>query len=157
MNTPPRDELFDTLRTAWSRWDPPPADLVDTILVAIAMDDIDHEYEALTLVGSDSQLAGARGESASHRVLIEFRAGELTVLVRVGADPDGHRLDGWVSPSTGGSVTLMQGDTATIAEIDVQGRFEMTTAISGLSRLAVTPRLDGRPSQGEFRTTLFEL
>lgn len=156
MNTP-HDELFDTLRSAWSRWDPPPADLVDTILVSIAMDEIDHEYEALTLIARDTQLVGARGDSASDRVLIEFRAGDLTVLIRVSAHPDGHRLDGWVSPSSGGSVTLMQGDTATTTEIDRQGRFEVTTTISGLCRLAVTPQLDGRPPQGEFRTTLFEL
>lgn len=159
------DPLLATLRAAWGQWDPPPADLAETILVAIAMEDFDTDYELLSLVNRHDHLAGTRtGASDAGRVLIEFRSATLSVLVRVSAEGARHqRLDGWVTPAGGGSVTVVQGDTATTTPLDAHGRFEVPVTGRGLTRLVVQP--DPGPDttphpdadSPEFRTTLFEI
>jgi len=45
----------------WDAYDPMPADLVEQVLVAVATEDLDAEYELLHLVSRTSELAGARG------------------------------------------------------------------------------------------------
>lgn len=156
--TDDRDPLFATLRAAWQEWDPPPPDLVDTILVAIALDDLDADYELLTLVNRHDHLAGTRHAPDADRVLIEFRSAALTVLVRVSHETGGaQRLDGWVTPATGGSVTVVQGGHSAMAVIDSFGRFEVPGARPGLTRLLIAPHTDPAPTPREFRTTLFEI
>lgn len=156
--TDDRDPLFDTIRAAWQEWDPPPPDLVETILVAIALDDIDADYELLTLVNRHDHLAGTRHTPDADRVLIEFRSAAITVLVRVSHEPGGEqRLDGWVTPASGGSVTVVQGDHSATAVIDSHGRFDVPGAKPGLTRLVIAPRAEPAPVPGEFRTTLFEI
>lgn len=153
-----RDPLLDAVRAAWERWDPPPADLADTVLVAIAMDDIDADYEFLTLVQRDAHLAGTRHDGVSDRILIELRSGTLTVLVRVSREPTGtRRLDGWVAPASGGLVTLVQDDRSVAAVIDANGRFDIPDARPGLTRLVVSPDAGPEAPLGEFRTTVFEI
>lgn len=152
------DPLLTAIHDGWARWDPPPQDLADTILVGLAMADLDADYELLTLVNRHDHLAGTRSASTdANRVLIEFRSGDLTVLVRVSQDhPSGvHRLDGWVTPASGGEVTVVQGDRATTVPLDENGRFAVPTAGPGLAQLIVRPVSDA--ADGELRTTLFEI
>lgn len=150
-----RDPLLDTVRDAWQRWDPLPEDLVDTVLVGLALDDLDAQYELLTLVTRNTDLAGARAV-ADERVLIEFRADGLSVLVRVSHHGSGRRLDGWVTPATGGTVGITHGERTTTVPIDGNGRFDLPDARPGLVRLVVHPELSDR-TVAEFRTTLFEI
>ena len=163
----PRDPLFHAIRQAWTAWDPPPADLADTILIALATDDLDAQYELLTLVQRHDRLAGARGpgpddttataRTETDRVLIEFRSGELSVLVRVSHGEGGsHRLDGWVTPAASGRVTVIQGDSTATAAIDPTGRFDLPVTRHGLTRLIVQP-VAPETTPVEFRTTLFEI
>ncbi|MFV0451144.1 MAG: hypothetical protein ACK5LS_02695 [Propioniciclava sp.] len=159
MTTAPGDDaLLAAVRAGWERWDPPPADLSETILVALAMEEVDDDYALLTLVQRSHQLVGARNDRTD-RVLIEFRSGALTVLVRVTQDdPDGLRLDGWVTPAGGGTVTITQGDATRTATLDEQGRFTLPVATHGLSRLVVaTTDAASEAPASEFRTTLFEI
>lgn len=153
----PRDSLVDAVHAAWTRWDPPPDNLAETILVGLAMDDLDAQYELLTLVHRHNQLAGTRSSASdADRILIEFRSGDLTVLVRVAQDDAGGlRLDGWVTPATGGSVTVVQGEWSSTVPLDANGRFGTPTTGRGLTQLIVQPTAS--PVEGEFRTTLFEI
>ena len=153
-----RDPLLSAIHDAWTRWDPPPPDLADTILIGLARADLDADYELLTLVNRHDHLAGTRSAPTdAHRVLIEFRSGELTVLVRVSQDAasGAHRLDGWVTPASGGEVTVVQGERATTVALDENGRFAVPTAGPGLAQLIVRPVTDA--ADGELRTTLFEI
>ncbi len=151
-----RDPLVDVLREAWERWDPPPGDLADTVLVALALDDLEADYELLTLVVRHDQLAGTRGDGDSDRVLLEFRSAKLSVLVRVGQETTrARRLDGWVTPATGGTVTIVQGEHTAMAVIETNGRFEFPTVGLGLTRLIIAPLAEHPLDQ--FRTTLFEI
>ncbi len=155
---PPRDSLLEVIRAAWTRWDPPPDDLADTVLVGLAMADFDADYELLTLVSRHDHLSGTRSAPTdANRVLIEFRSSDLTVLVRVSQeDPDGvHRLDGWVTPATGGDVTVVQGEQSTTVELDANGRFAVPATGPGLTQLIVRPVADAVAT--DFRTTLFEI
>lgn len=154
-----RDPLLDAVREAWSTWDPAPDDLADTVLIAIAMDDLDAEYELLTLVNRHDQFAGTRSELTDERVLIEFRSKDLSVLVRVSRENTGlHRIDGWVTPASGGTVRILQDDDSTTIPLDSNGRFDVPTVKQGLTRLIVQPEsIADAPSEGEFRTTMFEI
>ncbi|MFP5415422.1 MAG: hypothetical protein ACLGHZ_00845 [Actinomycetes bacterium] len=155
----PRDPLLDAVRDAWTAWDPAPADLVDTVLIALAMDDLDTEYELLTLVSRHDHLAGTRSDSTDERVLIEFRSKDLSVLVRLSRDPSGaHRIDGWVTPASGGTVSILQEEDLTTIPLDPNGRFDVPMVKQGLTRLVVQPEsIAQTPFDGEFRTTLFEI
>ena len=155
----PRDPLLDAVREAWCTWDPVPDDLADTVLVALAMEDLDAEYELLTLVTRHDHLAGTRSDTADERVLIEFRSKDLSVLVRVSREQAGsHRIDGWVTPASGGVVSILQDNEATTIPLDSNGRFDVPAVRQGLTRLIVAPgSIANAPSEGEFRTTLFEI
>lgn len=169
MNQPYREPLLDAVHHAWTRWDSPPDGLIETVLVALAMDDLEAEYELLTLVSREGTLAGTRSDVTGDRVLIEFRSEAVTVLLRVSHERGGaHRLDGWVTPASGGAVTLTQGELSQSATIDVNGRFDLTSRTGGLARLIVQPTPDHDDPEhddpqhdpdraDEFRTTLFEI
>ncbi len=54
--------LFARLREVWEELDPVPADFVDRMVAAVAVEDLSREYALLTLV-EESALAAVRGES----------------------------------------------------------------------------------------------
>jgi hypothetical protein len=58
------EKLWQDLAAMWEERDPVPADLADRVLTAIAMDDLDAEYEILHLVERSTELAGTRGADA---------------------------------------------------------------------------------------------
>ena len=53
--------LFARMRAMWQDVDPIPAELVDRMVAAVAVEDLSREYALLTLVES-SQFAAVRGE-----------------------------------------------------------------------------------------------
>jgi hypothetical protein len=146
--------LFADLRTMWERLDPPPAGLVDDVLVALATADVTDEYELLTLVSDARELAGTRGDGEAR--VLEFTAtragGAATVLLRVSPlDEDGGgdavRIDGWVVPGQAGSVLLERdaGDDAA-AVVSAEGRFEFARVPGGAARLTVSALPDAAAS-----------
>ena len=54
--------LFARMRTMWEAVDPVPADLVDRMVAAVAVEDLTREYALLTLVEGVA-LSAVRGES----------------------------------------------------------------------------------------------
>ena len=86
--------LFARLRAVWEEVDPVPADLVDRMVAAVAVEDLSREYALLTLV-EGSQLAAVRGETDT--ATLQFSDGTTSVLLHVTATEDGsRRVDGWV-------------------------------------------------------------
>lgn len=150
---PDRDPLFDALRGAYAEMDPVPDGLAERVLIALAVDDLDLEYELLTLVHRSEQLAGVRGRDDTKTVL-EFTADGLTVMLRIsGLDTDHRRIDGWVSPARPLVAALWQESATLEVEVAAHGRFEFTSVPRGLTRLDLL-----QPDRTTaFRTTLFEI
>ena len=145
--------LFARLRDVWDEMDPVPADFVDRMVAAVAVEDLTREYALLTLV-EQSARAAVRGESDT--ATIQFSHGETNVLVHVtAAEAGARRVDGWVDAVTL-AIRLVQGDRDWSAEAGEHGRFAFDSVPAGLTQL----RLVVRGADGElhdFQTPQFEL
>ncbi|MBC9225227.1 hypothetical protein GL325_02710 [Aeromicrobium sp. 636] len=128
-----REPVFSDLRAMYEAIDPPPAHLADAMIAVIAAEDLDNEYELLSLVNRSTALVGTRG---SGPLTIEFAYDDVTVLVRVTEGPtsDTRRIDGWVTPAHDGGARLQRGDDALTADL-VAGRFEFDEVPAGLVRI----------------------
>ena len=143
--------LLTAIAEVWQQMDPPPVDLVDGVLAAIAAEDL--EFELLTLVETEGALAGVRHAAPEERDdtgawMLEYEGPDVRVYVRLTRIEDRTRLDGWVVPVKPLTVQLRgEGDTPVQeSEIDEFGRFEFASAPAGLSRLTFTdPARGSRP------------
>jgi hypothetical protein len=145
--------LFARLRTAWEEVDPVPADLVDRMVAAVAVEDLSREYALLTLV-EGSVLGAVRGEADT--ATLQFSDGTITVLLHVSATEEGaRRVDGWVDGAPL-AIRLIQGGRDWAAEASEHGRFAFEAIPAGVSYL----RLVVRGAEGdlhEFQTPHFEI
>ncbi len=153
-----RDPLFDVLKTTYQEMDPVPDGLAERVLVALALDDIDLEYELLTMVHRSEQLAGTRSVD-THKTVLEFSAPGVTVMLRISPIDDNHRrIDGWVTPAQPLTAALWQDRSTTEASVGAHGRFEFDFVPRGLTRLDLLQSGDGHLARTTaFRTTLFEI
>jgi len=127
-----RDPIFDDLRAMYEVLDPPPAHLVDAMIAAVAAEDLDAEYELLSLLSRSTELVGTRGSGV---LTIEFSHDETSVLLRVAQLEDGRRrVDGWVTGTNGTEARLVAGDDETTAPL-ADGRFEFGDVPAGLVRI----------------------
>lgn len=145
--------LFARMRQMWETVDPTPADLVDRMVAAVAIEDLSREYALLTLV-EGSVLAAVRGETDT--ATLQFSDGTTSVLLHVSATDDGsRRVDGWADAAPL-AIRLVQGDRDWSAEAGEHGRFAFDAIPPGVSRL----RLVVRGADGElhdFETPQFEV
>jgi hypothetical protein len=160
MNANERDPLLDALKRTYEDLDPVPSGLTEKVLVAVALEDLELEYELLTMVHRSQQLAGVRSGD-DQKLVLEFTAAGVTVMLRVSPVDDGHRrIDGWVVRATDDkdaavdlTASLWQEHGTATSPVGSHGRFEFANVPSGLTRLdLVTAGTD--PA---FRTTLFEI
>lgn len=150
--------LWGELAAMWTARDPMPTNLVEQVLVALATDDLDAEYELLHLVQRTDQLAGARGGSAA--LTISFTGETFGLLLRVsGTAGDTRRVDGWVTPAREMRVTVKQKGRTWEADVDARGRFELDELPAGLSRFWLVGHPTTQPSAERelFATPTFEL
>lgn len=151
-------DLLRELSTMWQVHDPVPADLVERVLVAIATEDLDAEYEMLHLVSRSDELAGARG--GSDALTISFSGESFSLMLRVSSVDTGfRRVDGWVTPVRPMRVNVRQGNRTLEADVDDHGRFEIPRLPGGLSRfwlIGQEPVADSE-DQSLFATPTFEL
>jgi hypothetical protein len=131
--------LLTAIAEVWQQLDPPPVDLVDGVLAAIAAEDL--EFELLTLVETDGALTGVRHaapeDGPDGSWMLEYEGPDVRVYVRLTTIEDRKRLDGWVVPVKPLTVQLRadgQGEPSE-CEVDEFGRFEFPAAQPGLSRL----------------------
>jgi hypothetical protein len=154
MNT---DVTFKQLAEEWEQRDPMPVGLPDRVLVAMALDDLDAEYEMLYLVERSKELAGTR--SVAETVTITFAAGDFTVMLHVSPTMPGLcRVDGWVAPAQAMTVKVVQPDAARTVQVDATGRFSVAELPVGLTRFVLVTDETGRGGQPKsFATPLVEL
>jgi hypothetical protein len=145
--------LFARMRSVWEAVDPVPADLVDRMVAAVAVEDLSREYALLTLVEA-SELAAVRGESDT--ATLQFSDGSTSVLVHVAAtEGGGRRVDGWVD-ATALAIRLIQGDKDWSADAGEHGRFAFDDVTPGMARLRLVVRdVDGEIR--DFQTPQFEV
>jgi hypothetical protein len=130
-------ELLDILRDCYSHLDPMPHTLVERSLFALAWaaDPADAGAELLRIAGQRELAAvGARGEEAR---VITFETESVTVMIRISAEGDLLRIDGWLAPAGARRIELRTagGTVSTLA--DEQGRFVLERVRQGLAQLAV--------------------
>jgi hypothetical protein len=145
------DQLLEAVSRLYADIDPAPDDLADGVLARLAVEDLEDEYELLTLVEHVDLTAGVRsakdavtdGDDAT--VALEFAGTSYRVLVRI-STVDGHRrLDGWVVPAVPVRIFLgPQGDALAhsrqSARADEDGRFEFPAPTTGEVRLWLLPQ-----------------
>jgi hypothetical protein len=145
--------LFARMRAMWQDVDPMPAELVDRMVAAVAVEDLSREYALLTLVES-SQFAAVRGETDT--ATLQFSDGTTSVLLHVTATEDGsRRLDGWVDAAVL-AIRLVQGDREWTADPGEHGRFAFESVSAGVSRLRLVVRGDDGDLH-DFQTPQFEV
>ena len=143
------EELLARMAGLYADLDPAPEDLADGVLARLAVQDLETEWELLTLVERVDTRVGTRAEAepeTSDTVALEFAGTTYRVLVRVSnADDGARRLDGWVVPALPMRVFLgPQGDalahTRQSAYADRDGRFEFPSPMTGEVRLWLLPQ-----------------
>ena len=130
--------VLDRLAAVYAMLDPPPADLDERVMFAIALDGLDAEVarlgEQLT-VGS-----GARGSERTRT--ITFDADSRAVMITIADRPDGLvRIDGWLAPAAALRVELRAPEPARprIVTADAAGRFAFDGVAHGIAQLLVLP------------------
>ena len=159
MSTEEREPLLVAVRKMYYALDPVPEGLTERVLVALAVDDLELEYELLTMVHRSQQLTGVRGGD-DQKLVMEFTAAGVTVLLRISpVDAKHRRIDGWVTrtPDAKGDLveltaSLWQETGTATSPVGNHGRFEFAKGPSGLTRLDLVSESDSA-----FRTTLFEI
>ena len=158
--TEKRDPLLVGIKKMYSELDPVPEGLTERVLIALAVDDLELEYELLTMVHRSQQLAGVRGGD-DQKLVMEFTAAGITVMLRISPVDAGHRrIDGWVTRTADAKGELVEltaslwqeAGTAT-SPVGSHGRFEFANVPSGLTRLDLV----AAGTDPAFRTTLFEI
>ncbi len=139
-DVPERDPLLDRLAVAWETHDPAPPGLVSRSLQAVQdaldADDLALELELLVLLDRSDELVGTRAGAGA--VTLQFSADELQLLLRVTPAGVGRcRVDAWLTPEDGWSVTAVQGRRHTPAVVAAPGRFEFPDLARGTTRLVV--------------------
>lgn len=142
-------QLLEAVARLYADIDAAPDDLVDGVLARLAVEDLEIEYELLTLVERVDHAAGTRAAAAVEddeaTVALEFAGTSYRVLVRVSTVDGQRRLDGWIVPAAATRIFLgPEGDapahTRQRADADDDGRFEFAAPPRGELRLWLLPR-----------------
>lgn len=144
--------LFARMRSMWERVDPMPAELVDRMVAAVAVEDLSREYALLTLV--EGSLAAVRGDSDT--ATLQFSDGTTSVLLHVTATEGGRRrVDGWVDASAL-AIRLVEGERERQTEVGEHGRFAFEDVPPGVVRIRMVVR-DAAGELRDFQTPQFEV
>jgi hypothetical protein len=160
------EDLLEAVAALYATLDPAPDDLADGVLARLAVEDLEYEYELLTLVERVDLAAGTRAAADTttngddSTVALEFAGSSYRVLVRV-STVDGHRrLDGWVVPAVPMHIQVgPPGDGLAhlrqSADADEDGRFEFSAPMTGEVRLWLVPQADPASAPPPFVTPPF--
>jgi hypothetical protein len=142
--------LLDILRDCYSQLDPMPHTLVERSLFALAWaaDPADAGVELLRIAGQrELEAVGARGEEAR---VITFETESVTVMIRISAEGELLRIDGWLAPPGVRRVELRTATCTVTALADEQGRFVLERVRQGLAQLAVHRHGDEEEPAGDW-------
>jgi hypothetical protein len=127
------------------------------VLVAIATENLDEEYELLHLVERSRELQGARG-AVGDALTITFAGGAFSLLLRVTSlGETACRVDGWVTPQAPMTVKVSQPTGTIHALADALGRFEIPRLPTGLTRFFLVADDAASEAERSFATPTFEL
>jgi hypothetical protein len=153
--TPTDAQLMEAIRDLWEAADPPPPDLADGVLAALAAADLELEYELMTLIEASGLPSGVRGASdptpgTDGPWTLEYSSDTCHLLVRVSTVDGVRRIDGWVVPAVSMVVALAPAGSGSDVvtqegQVDGNGRFEFAAPGAGQARLSFTPRDTGDP------------
>lgn len=130
----PDEALLAAVRRMWDRVDPPPAELPERVRFVLSLQNL--EVELLELEQELLAGAGARGEERARTVT--FSSENLTVMVTLGGDPAGTRIDGWVAGGGGLRVQLRREGSTRADDVDPDGRFSFDSVEAGRIQLVFT-------------------
>ncbi|MEU4242897.1 hypothetical protein [Actinoplanes sp. NPDC026619] len=138
--TDPLDDLDRDILHRIARYDPPPPDLDERVLFALALTGLEDEVARLAESAAPAARAGERART------ITFDATSRTVMITVLERPDGLvRLDGWLAPVAALTVELRLPSPAPARTVtaDESGRFVLDGVPHGLAQLVIhgTPRV----------------
>ena len=112
--------------------DPPPADLVDRVKFAIALESLDVEVARWERAGS---FAGVRGGQTG---TITFTVDNLTLMVNFTSTGSRHRIDGWLVPAGEHTVEVRVADhQSSTTRADDGGRFVLPDVPAGTTQILV--------------------
>ncbi|WP_433291127.1 hypothetical protein ACQP2F_24685 [Actinoplanes sp. CA-030573] len=134
--TPGFDDLDRDILARIARDDPPPPDLDERVLFALALADL--EAEVATLAEATPALARA-GERAR---TITFDSSSRTVMITIVERTDNLvRVDGWLAPGAALRVELRLPEPAAprVVTADETGRFVFDEVPHGLAQLLIHP------------------
>jgi hypothetical protein len=143
------DTILGQVRDVHALLDPPPPDLDDRVLFAIAAASLGAEIARI----QDEELLGSGPRDTEHARTISFDADSLTIMVTVVDVPDDRiRIDGWLAPAGRRRVELRLRDeradaaeSSTSVTADESGRFVFAAVRHGLVQFVVHGRPGGDP------------
>lgn len=137
--------------------DPVPADLVDRVRFALALDEVFEEVAEMTRVPADSAAVRSDLAGAVRSDTLTFSSERLTAMVTLSPTGGGRvRIDGWVSPLGQRRVDVrMQGSQEQVAT-DESGRFAVDDLRESFVQL-VFHALNGEDQDELVVTPLFKL
>lgn len=137
--------------------DPVPADLVERVRFALALDEVFDEVAQITRVPVDAAAVRSGLADAVCTDTLTFAAEHLSAMVTVTRSGAGRvRVDGWVSPVGERRVVVRMQGTALETSTDDSGRFVVDDLREGFAQLVFHPR-DDEQAEGLVVTPLFKL
>lgn len=149
----PTDEdflLLTELDVLFDKVDPMPADLVERVQFAIALEDLDVEVARWERA---EELAGVRGAGPN---TVTFTVEDLTIMVTFAPAGAGYRFDGWLVPGGPHTVEVrVSGHASTTTSADDGGRFAVEQVPKGTTQLVIhLAAAKGTPSRTVVTPTL---
>ena len=136
--------------------DPAPADLVERVQFALALDEVYAEVAHLTRMPMDALAVRGEAVTGTRTETLTFSAERLTCMVTVSRIGDRLRIDGWIAPPTELEIRLrMQGERRQVSA-DESGRFVIEDLPEGFAQLSFHPG-DSDDTEGVIVTPLFQL
>jgi hypothetical protein len=124
--------LLAELDVLFDKADPMPADLVERVRFAIALEDLDVEVARWERA---EELAGVRGAGPN---TVTFTVEDLTIMVSFVPAGAGYRFDGWLVPGGPHTVEVrVAGHESTTTAADEGGRFAVDDVPKGTTQLVV--------------------
>lgn len=149
--------LLSEVATMYDDVDPVPADLVQRVKFALALDEVFDEVAQITRVPVDAAAVRSGLADATCTDTLTFAAAHLSAMVTVTRSGTGRvRIDGWVSPVGDRRVIVRMQGTARETRADDSGRFVVDDLREGFAQLVFHPRED-EATEGLVVTPLFKL
>jgi hypothetical protein len=116
--------------------DPVPADLVERVQFALALDELHAEVAQMTRLSADTLAVRADPSVEAATTSLTFTTEAFTAMVTVTrTGDDRYRLDGWVAPPVPLRVTARMQEGVLAVEGDETGRFVVDGLPGGFAQL----------------------